>query len=294
MKLQNGFAPIVILLMAVIGLTTALAGYSIVRPKEDKPSTSLPIPTSTPALTPTPSPKPTTTPPPARRLVPSSAPAGATIEVHMNNYGTPITDTSLDLTIKNEVSGQEQKIKNTTSNWSLPNFNPGKYRFSIIFPMEKYFNPTRSCEGCQNKVDISTFNTCGYVVDVGSRDTISMTCMLGSPKRLGQPSDTQGSTSQDTTPPTTHIYYPQPNGSITYKIDGKVCAIMTEPTDDSGGQGVETHYRFDEGNWQTGVGYLCADALPNGPHTLSYYAKDKAGNTESTKTISFSVNIAGN
>ena len=160
--------------------------------------------------------------------------------------------------------------------------------------MDRYFNPIRSCEGCQNKEDISSFNTCGYVVDVMSGDAISMTCMFGSPKRLGQPSDSQLSTPQDTTPPMMNIYYPQPNGSITYKIDGKVCAIMTAPTDDSGNQGVETHYRFDDGNWQTGGGYLCVDTLSNGAHTLSYYSKDKAGNTESTKTMSFSVNIAGN
>lgn len=106
----------------------------------------------------------------------------------------------------------------------------------------------------------------------------------------------KGSNSPDTTPPTTNIYYPQPNGSITYKIDGKVCAVATAPTDDNPA-GVETEYKFDDGGWSgyaAGRGYLCADSLPNGTHTLSYHSKDKAGNVESTKTLGFTVNIVGN
>ncbi|MBI2611346.1 hypothetical protein HYW54_01195 [Candidatus Gottesmanbacteria bacterium] len=98
----------------------------------------------------------------------------------------------------------------------------------------------------------------------------------------------------DTSPPTTNVFYPQAGGFITFKTDGKICAIMSAPTDDSGFAGVETFYAFDGGSFQKGVGYLCADSLPNGPHTLSFYSKDQAGNTEATRTISFTVNIEGN
>lgn len=98
----------------------------------------------------------------------------------------------------------------------------------------------------------------------------------------------------DTSLPITNVFYPQDGGEITYKIDGKVCAIMSAPSDDSGFAGVETFYAFDGGSFQKGVGYLCADVLPNGPHTLSFYSKDQAGNTETTRTISFTVNIEGN
>lgn len=87
------------------------------------------------------------------------------------------------------------------------------------------------------------------------------------------------------------------NGSITYKTDGKVCAIATEPNDNSGPNGIETEYKFDNENWSGyagGRGYLCSSSLKNGTHTLSYHSKDKAGNVESTKTIQFTVNIPGN
>ena len=101
--------------------------------------------------------------------------------------------------------------------------------------------------------------------------------------------------SPDTTPPITNVFYPQNGGIIDFKTDGKVCAIMGEPTEETK-EGLKTYYKFDGNDWieSVGTGYLCADSLPNGPHYLSYYSKDQAGNTEQTRTISFTVNIPGN
>jgi len=105
-------------------------------------------------------------------------------------------------------------------------------------------------------------------------------------------------TPPDITAPTTNIFYPVNNGSITYKIDGKVCAIALAPTDkDSKLSDIETEFKFDNSEWsgyKSGLGYFCSDVLANGQHAISYHSKDKAGNVEEVKTLNFTVVIAGN
>ena len=102
----------------------------------------------------------------------------------------------------------------------------------------------------------------------------------------------------DTEPPNTHVYYPEPGGEITYTIDGRVCAIQTAPTDNqSSHENIGVAFRFDEDSWSDFYyeqGYLCADVLPNGSHTLSVRAQDEAGNIEPEQVLSFTVNIEGN
>lgn len=102
---------------------------------------------------------------------------------------------------------------------------------------------------------------------------------------------------QDTIPPVTNIYYPQSGGTITYKTVGKICAIATQPSDNTDPAGIETEYKFDESGWSgfaANRAYLCADALANGSHTLHFHSKDKSGNIEEVRSLGFNVNIEGN
>lgn len=104
--------------------------------------------------------------------------------------------------------------------------------------------------------------------------------------------------SPDNEAPRTNIYYPQNGGTITYKMDGKVCAITTAPYDNQTPFGqIQTQYAFDGDDWSayaTGRAYLCKDNLSNGPHSLKVRSKDNAGNVEAEKVISFEVNIPDN
>ncbi|HNQ31365.1 MAG TPA: hypothetical protein PKG71_03325 [Candidatus Woesebacteria bacterium] len=104
-------------------------------------------------------------------------------------------------------------------------------------------------------------------------------------------------TTVDTQPPTTNITYPQTNGEITYKIDSKVCVIMSAPTDNvSSASEIVTHFAFDSDGYSqvSGTGYLCRYELLNGSHTLRYKSQDRAGNMEAERTLSFAVNIPDN
>lgn len=300
MKRQNGFIPLFILLFVGATITAGALGYSYVfRPtgkivqnnQEDIPSFSL-LPTASP--TPSLKPKPTSLIPTYR--TPTTIQSTGTIYTYISDNGNPITDNSLQLYIRNENTGDEQIMKNTTSSWTVSGIKPGKYKMYIPYSYKQYFNPERNCEGCRDKEDVSDFGKCGYVVNLHAGDIIKFSCSLRTTHQLNIPPSniSNNSSGPDTMPPNTNIYYPQPNGSITYKMDGKVCAIASEPNDNQGPNGIETEYRFDEGPWSgyaAGRAFLCADSLPNGPHTLSYYSKDKAGNVESTKTLQFTVNI---
>ncbi len=102
----------------------------------------------------------------------------------------------------------------------------------------------------------------------------------------------------DTEAPHTNIMYPGNGGEITYKTDGKVCAIQSAPTDNqSPHNDISLSYKFDNDGWSdfvSNLSYVCKDSLPNGPHTLSVKSKDKAGNIENEKVISFTVTIENN
>ena len=102
----------------------------------------------------------------------------------------------------------------------------------------------------------------------------------------------------DTEAPHTNILYPGNGGEITYKTDGKVCAIQSAPTDNqSPHNDISLSYKFDNDGWSdfiSNLSYVCKDSLPNGAHTLSVKSKDKAGNIENEKVISFTVNIENN
>ncbi|CAN5195592.1 hypothetical protein BH09PAT2_BH09PAT2_05010 [soil metagenome] len=112
------------------------------------------------------------------------------------------------------------------------------------------------------------------------------------------PTQTSAPTPADTQPPHTVVNYPSNGGEITYKTDGKVCAIMGAPFDNQSPHNeISTAYRFDGDSWSSfefEKAYSCKDSLPNGSHTLSVQSKDKAGNTESEQIISFTVTIENN
>lgn len=109
---------------------------------------------------------------------------------------------------------------------------------------------------------------------------------------------TASDSAADTQPPQTNIFYPQDNGTISYKTNGKICAIASEPHDDrTNSNQIQTQYAFDSDSYNTyakAVVYLCKDVLGNGPHTLKYRSKDEAGNIEAEQTRHFTVAIEGN
>lgn len=112
------------------------------------------------------------------------------------------------------------------------------------------------------------------------------------------PTATPTQAPSDTEPPHTNIMFPSNGGEITYKTDGKVCAIQSAPTDNqSSHSDIGLSYKFDNDGWSDfiyNLSYVCKDSLPNGAHTLSVKSKDKAGNVENEKVISFTVNIENN
>ncbi len=303
MKLQNGFAPVALLLIITAVAVTAIGGYSTFsRLKryniDEAKTTQVPsfsqteFPTSSPTLTPI-----STTKFLPTRVPVSPTPSTITISVQIHDNGAAINDPSPYFFLRNEDTSSEQILKNSNSGyWIVSNLKPGKYKMYVAYSYNSFIHIDQKCEGCQNKEDISNPGSCGYIVDLHTGDNIKIVCEMRAVHPLGSQS-TNSLIANDTIPPVTNLYYPQMNGSITYKTDGKVCAVMTEPSDNQGSNGVETEYQFDNGNWSGYAGghpYLCADSLPNGQHTLSYHSKDKAGNVESTKTIQFTVNISGN
>jgi hypothetical protein len=304
MKLQNGFVPFLVLFVSAVVITATIGGYSVFsrfkdienpkKTQKQKPVFSL---EEFSFSSPTPSPKPTIKPLPTR--VPVSPTSTTTsISVYAGDNGIAITDPSIYFFLRNEESAQEQMVKNSNSgSWTLSNLSPGKYKMYVSYSYNNFMNIDKKCEGCQNNQEISSPGSCGYIFDLKAGNNVRLSCTLRPVKPLTGGQTANNQLSNDTMPPNTNIYYPQPNGSITYKIDGKICAIATQPNDNSGPEGIETEYRFDNDNWSGyagGRGYLCASSLSNGPHTLSYHSKDWAGNVETTKTISFSVNIPGN
>lgn len=300
MKIQKGFAPIMLIFLILVGGASLTYGGYLKFHKKLSKTKSVGI------VTPTVKPSPTiiSLPTPTKIIIPKETPlppstVSPSILFRIDDNGLAIVDPSLSLNIKDENSGKEQTIKNESSGWLISDLNSGKYKFSITFPKDRYFNPQKNCEGCKNVQDISNFDTCGYVFDFNVGDNIKIYCMLRSTQPLPDQSSNTGSTnSTDSTPPTTNVNYPSNNGTLSYKMDGKVCAIASPPTDNvSGTNEIETEYKFDDGGWSgysTGRAYLCTDSLSNGPHTLSYHSKDKAGNVENTKNIQFTVNIVGN
>ena len=269
------------------------------------------IPTSTPSNTPTPTPSkiyPTWTPKPTTSTT-------GTISIHIAdgsipncwgsegkdcfdpNLDNPIKDDSMEFVIKKEPDGQEIKTKDPVSDWSVKDLKPGRYRAFVSYKFLKYKQKKAECQGCQNSIWFGVEDTCGYVFDLNAGDNVKISCKFeNSSAYIGKPLPTNGPAfrSPDTTAPHTNVFYPQNGGEITNKTDGKVCAYMSAPWDDSGPGNVETFYKFDSEEYRKGIGYLCTDSLANGPHYLSFYSKDQSGNTESVQTFYFTVNIPGN
>lgn len=214
------------------------------------------------------------------------------------NLDNPINDESMEFVIKREPDGEEIKTKKPVSDWSVKDLAPGKYKAFVSYSFLKYRHRTASCAGCFDYTWFDHEDTCGYILDLRAGDNVRISCKFENSKAyIGPPLPTDGPPPKgpDTTAPITNIFYPGNGGSIDYKTDGKVCAYMSAPTEETK-EGLTTYFKFDDGAWipSVGTGYLCSDNLSNGSHTLSYYSKDQNGNTESTRTISFSVNIPAN
>ena len=286
MKHPKGFTPAIYLLIATSMLALSALGYKSFQIASQKTNLS-------PTITPSPTIYLSSTPitfstlPPPTTITPSTG----IIRVSLTNQNQPLTDTTLTLHIRNEIIQEEKIYNNTNSLWEIRDVNPGKYKVTIPFIYTNYYSPERNCQGCRNQEDKSENQVCGFVFSLQAGDNVKISCSLRKATQLNLPNSAQ----PDTLPPRTYIFYPQPNGTITYKTDGKVCAYENPPTDNGAStEGIQTFYKFDDRDWQSGIGYLCADSLPNGPHTISFYSKDKAGNVESTTTFPFTVDIPGN
>jgi hypothetical protein len=248
-----------------------------------------------PSPLPTPTLKPTTGPIPTKKPIQNISTTGS-INANISVDDKQSNDQVFEYVFRNETTGQEKRIHNETSNLNTNSLTPGRYNITILFPQDRFSYSSRECDNCGTSTGFSDWGKCGYEVNLQMGQTINFICKLRSSRiiNLPVPSSNTETNQPDTIPPRTNIFYPQPNGSITYKTDGKVCASMSEPIDNAGSQGVETQYKFDNGGWQKGIGYLCTESLSNGPHSLSFFSKDKAGNVEAARTINFTVNIPGN
>lgn len=232
---------------------------------------------------------------------PTVAPSGTiTISIYDIDGGKTIENSDFHFNIFSNNPKVRFENKGVTK-WEVGNLTPGRYSAEVYFPSNSYQARTYSCDNCENLSFTSSTNRSSYDFDLraGNNPHMRIGYAKGSGSGLNQNQNSNnGNGSQnDTTPPTTNIYYPQNGGTITYKIDGKVCAIQTAPTDDSGGSNVELQFQFDTNSWsewKSGQGYLCSDSLSNGTHTLQFHSRDKAGNVESLRSISFTVNIPGN
>jgi len=89
----------------------------------------------------------------------------------------------------------------------------------------------------------------------------------------------------DTTAPTTTAATPQ--GTVTTDA-----TVTFTATDNQGGSGVAaTYYTVDGGAQQTGA---AATLTTSGTHTVSYWSKDWAGNTEAAHTVTVSIDKSVN
>jgi hypothetical protein len=303
MKYIQGFIhPIAMLLATGVLITTAMTGAIFIQYKNtnNKPSTRISVNKITPTViqpssSPTPTLKPTTGPIPTKKPVQNTTTTGS-INANISLDNKQSNDQVFEYVFRNETTGQEKRIHNETSSLKTSSLNPGRYNITILFPQDRFSYSSRECDNCGTSTGFSDWGKCGYEVNLQAGQTINFICKLRTSRiiNLPVPNSNNGSNQPDTNPPQTNIFYPLPNGTITYKTDGKVCASMSEPIDNAGSQGVETQYKFDNGGWQKGIGYLCTESLSNGPHSLSFFSKDKAGNVEAVRTINFTVNIPGN
>lgn len=100
----------------------------------------------------------------------------------------------------------------------------------------------------------------------------------------------------DTEPPRTQILYPLPGSALTSASGGKACIAFSPLYDNkSKSENITLTYSFDAGTSHTakGVSAACADSIYNGTHTFIYFLTDEAGNKSESKSLQFTLNIAG-
>lgn len=297
LKHSSGFAPILLIVVAALALSASVGAYFYLTrttspatkspPKKSEPmSTSSADTTATPPALP--SPIPIVPPPPAPKI------SGGTVKVHLTEGNDNNTNNSLsqptkfqivihdDAAFKRSISG--------VSDWTSPLIPEGSY-FVDVYYQSPFAEWQSDCDNCFDEHNNSSTYRSSVQLTIKNNQTSTVkfkyknfvTPILEPPKQA----------TNDHKAPITNIFYPAQGGTISYKTDGKVCAYESAPTDSPDDQ-VTTHFAFDGGSFQTATGYLCADSLPNGSHSLAYYSTDQWGNTESTRTLSFSVNIMGN
>jgi len=105
---------------------------------------------------------------------------------------------------------------------------------------------------------------------------------------MGQPSgdSTYGPICYDTVPPVTKATL---NGTLSGSAYVSPVKVTLNATDSRSGV-ASTVYRIDGGSWLTYAAPFTVSAL--GAHTVHFYSTDKAGNTESTKAVSFKVDVS--
>src|SRR3989344_1516231 len=221
MTRQNGFIPLLVLILGAISITAATASYSYFHNKPKNTQNNITVfETPTPALSPSATPTLIIVKTEITKSPKIPIQVKSSVIFSISDNGAAILDPNLNLNIKDENTGKEQKLQNTGSSWTVNNIPQGIYRFYINFPQERYFNPEKNCEGCKNKEDLSNFDTCGYKLQINEGENVKISCMLRSTRPLSNQINSPQPAS-DTIPPNTNIYYPQQNGSITYKTDGK-------------------------------------------------------------------------
>jgi len=319
---KKGFSQILVILLTAV-VIAGVSGLVIYKTKtsqnekKETPKTMIKIATpSSQPLTATPSPTKTVTKPVVPPPIPPKVlpPTTGMISVHLSDstsqtcqYAGYCFDGGIDKPIKApgfkvRVSNPDTKYstenQSVTSDWTVKDLVPGRFHVDVWASSGSYGTRASDCQNCPNNQS-TTDSDCGVVFDLKAGANPRVLCKFQNYKPdFSQSTPPPPPPSGDTSPPTTHISYPQSGGTITYRTDGKVCAIASAPTDDkSSWNDIQTDYAFDSGGWYgyaTNRPYLCADSLSNGAHTLRYHSKDQAGNEESTQTLSFTVDIAGN
>lgn len=295
MKLRNGFAPFFILLILGAIITTGTIGYSylhryvenknkivesehpsFLQPTESLPSPIVISPTSIPKIV----------------VQPTVLPTVANVYVSINDNGNPILDNALWLHVMNENTQEEKLLQNTSSSWKIVDIKPGKYKITIPFSYKKYFNPDRSCEGCNAKEDKSDFEICGYVINIVAGDNIKISCSLRSthPLPIANTNPNQP-IPPDSSPPAVDIaghwgqtYGQSPTNSYCFLMKGNDDVLTTD---------AEFSYRskIDQNSWSdwNHNPYPCYENLSNGSHVFSGEVMDKSGKISDEKSLSFTV-----